>query len=660
MAGESIVDERSLLLWSDYVVIAVYFLFVLAIGIWTSTKNRGSVKGYFLAGQNQHWIPVGASIFASNIGSQHFLGLAGGGAANGLSVAYYEISAVMIVLILGWVFVPVYLASGSNTMPEYLRLRFGGRRIRIFLSGFSLLAYIFTKISIDIYAGYVFIEQATRLNTYVAIAAIVTMAALFTITGGLTAVIWTDFVQTILMVAGAVLLLVQSFVAIGGYSKLVYGYHGGIPESLILSNSTCNMPPEDAFHIFKDPLSTDLPWPGALTGAVLKSLWYWCADQVIVQRALAAKNITHAKAGTVLAGALKMLPLFLLVLPGMAARILYPETVGCADAETCSRVCGSPAGCTNIAYPSLVLNLMPTGIRGLMLAVMLAALMSSLTSVFNSSSTIFTLDIWVMFRKKATNRELMVVGRVFVIILVALGVLWVELLQGSHGSQIFTYSVQVGSFFQPPVIAAFTLALFVPRVNEQGAFWSMIIGAAIGIGRFALEYSYEIPSCGEGLDTRPSFIKDVHFLYFALMLYILCLLIAVVISILSKPISPHHLHRLTFWNRFDKEKRVDLPTGEKIDESESLLDERAIQTHDSDKVEDEENEMDHPIPVYRRAILWLCGIDHKVTNDRVDQSQQHERMNHQLLYEKRSHAVLVNVFAVVLTTLAVSVTVFYK
>ncbi|KAF6027401.1 SLC5A9 [Bugula neritina] len=344
--------------WSDILVIVVYFAIVLLIGLWTSRANRGSVDGYFLAGRSMHWIPVGASIFASNIGSIHFVGLAGSGANSGIGVGVYEINAIYIVLMLGWLFVPVYIAGGISTMPEYLRLRFGGTRIRVSLAVLALLLYVFTKISSDLYAGAIFIEQSLKWNTYLSIFALLAVAAIFTITGGLTAVVWTDFIQTILMLIGAIVLTIISFERVGGYEEMVRKYPTAVATNVLLSNSSCNLPRKDYMNLFRDPKTGDLPWPG-LVGVMINSLWYWCADQVIVQRALASKNFTHAKAGTVLAGFLKILPLFTLVFPGMIARILYPDTVACADSETCKAVCGSASGCSNIAYPTLVLNLMP-------------------------------------------------------------------------------------------------------------------------------------------------------------------------------------------------------------------------------------------------------------------------------------------------------------
>ncbi|XP_037093501.1 sodium/myo-inositol cotransporter 2-like [Pollicipes pollicipes] len=408
--------------WGDVVVVVIYFIIVLAVGLLSSRfSKKDNLSGYFLASRSMHWIPVGASLFASNIGSGHFIGLAGTGAASGIAVAGFELNAVFILMFLGWVFVPVYTAAGVYTMPEYLRLRFGGQRIRVYLSVLAILLYIFTKVSADLYAGALFIQRAMQwegdLGLYLAIIVLLAIAAIFTIFGGLTAVIWTDFVQTVLMIIGSLILCVMSFVAVGGYTKLIDLYFEKMPSPNVTAydsnNKSCGLPRDDAMHMFRaaEPGESDLPWTGMTFGLTISAIWYWCSDQVIVQRTLASKNMIHAKGGVVLAAVLKFLPLYLLVFPGMAARVLYTDTVACSDPEACRRICGSESGCTNLAYIELVLNLLPPGLSGLMLAVMLAALMSSLTSIFNSASTLFTIDIYTRIRRNATEIEQVIAGR---------------------------------------------------------------------------------------------------------------------------------------------------------------------------------------------------------------------------------------------------------
>ncbi|KAF7239841.1 Sodium/glucose cotransporter 1 [Varanus komodoensis] len=329
------------------------------------TTNRGTVGGFFLAGRSMVWWPIGASLFASNIGSGHFVGLAGTGAAAGIAIGGFEWNALVLVVVLGWMFVPIYIKAGVVTMPEYLRKRFGGKRIQVYLSVLSLCLYIFTKISADIFSGAIFIQLAMGLNIYVAIILLLVITALYTITGGLAAVIYTDTLQTFIMLLGSIILAVFAFKEVGGYEELMDKYMKAIP-SLVSNGSVavpeqCYSPRPDAFQIFRDPISGDLPWPGLIFGLTILALWYWCTDQVIVQRCLSGKNMSHVKAGCILCGYLKLLPMFLMVMPGMISRVLYTDDVACVLPEECMRACGTPVGCSNIAYPTLVVRLMPDG-----------------------------------------------------------------------------------------------------------------------------------------------------------------------------------------------------------------------------------------------------------------------------------------------------------
>uniref|UniRef100_A0A8C4PAI8 Sodium/mannose cotransporter SLC5A10 n=1 Tax=Dromaius novaehollandiae TaxID=8790 RepID=A0A8C4PAI8_DRONO len=452
---------------ADLIVIVAYFSLNIAVGIWSSCRvNRNTVSGYFLAGRDMAWWPIGASLFASSEGSGLFIGLAGTGAAGGIAVAGFEWNATYVLLALAWVFVPVYISSGIVTMPEYLQRRFGGERIRMYLSGLSLLLSIFTKISTDLYSGALFVQVCLGWDLYLSTVLMLLVTALYTIAGGLAAVIYTDTLQTLIMVVGAIALAIKAFNEIGGYLNLEEAYLKAVPAKIV-PNTTCHLPRADAMHLFRDPVSGDLPWTGMTFGLSVMATWYWCTDQVIVQRSLSAKSLSHAKAGSILASYLKMLPLFIIIMPGMISRVLYPDAVACVDPEECVRVCGAAVGCSNIAYPKLVVELMPSGLRGLMIAVMMAALMSSLTSIFNSSSTLFTMDIWRWLRPRAGERELLLVGRAVTVALVALSVVWIPILQSASSGQLYGYIQAVTSCLAPPVTAVFLLAVFWPRANEQ-------------------------------------------------------------------------------------------------------------------------------------------------------------------------------------------------
>ncbi|XP_074866895.1 sodium/mannose cotransporter SLC5A10 [Carettochelys insculpta] len=531
---------------ADIIVVVAYFALNVAVGIWSSCRvNRNTLSGYFLAGRSMAWWPIGASLFASSEGSGLFIGLAGTGAAGGIAVTGFEWNATYVLLALAWVFVPVYISAGIVTMPEYLQRRFGGERIRMYLSVLSLLLSVFTKISTDLYSGALFVQVCLGWDLYLSTVLMLVVTALYTIAGGLAAVIYTDALQTLIMIVGAAILAVRAFGEIGGSQNLAKAYLKAVPAKII-PNTTCHLPRADAMHLFRDPVSGDLPWTGMTFGLSVLATWYWCTDQVIVQRSLSAKNLSHAKAGSILAGYLKMLPLGLIIMPGMISRVLYPDSVSCVDPEECVRVCGSAVGCSNIAYPKLVVELMPSGLRGLMIAVMMAALMSSLTSVFNSSSTLFTMDVWRKIRRDASEQELLLVGRLVTVALVGLSVVWIPILQSSNGGQLYVYIQSVTSCLAPPVTAVFALAVFWRRANEQGAFWGLMLGLVLGLARMGLEFSYPSPRCGLP-DERPSLVKDVHYLHFAIILCALTAVAVVGISLLGSPPAESQVQNLTWW-----------------------------------------------------------------------------------------------------------------
>ncbi|KAM5227618.1 sodium/myo-inositol cotransporter 2 isoform 1-T1 [Ctenodactylus gundi] len=575
----------------DIAVLVLYFLFVLAVGFWSTVKTkRDTVKGYFLAGGDMVWWPVGASLFASNIGSGHFIGLAGSGASVGISVTAYEFNGLFSVLMLSWIFLPIYIAGQVTTMPEYLRKRFGGNRISITLAVLYLFIYIFTKISVDMYAGAIFIQQSLHLDLYLAIVGLLAITALYTVAG---------------------------FAAVGGMEGLQEKYFLALASNRS-GNGSCGLPREDAFHIFRDPVTSDLPWPGILFGMSVPSLWYWCTDQVIVQRSLAAKNLSHAKGGSLMAAYMKVLPLFIMVFPGMVSRVLFPDQVACAHPEICQQVCGNPSGCSDIAYPKLVLELLPIGLRGLMMAVMVAALMSSLTSIFNSASTIFTMDLWNHIRPRASERELMIVGRVFVILLVLISILWIPVVQASQGGQLFIYIQAISSYLQPPVAVVFILGCFWKRANEKGAFSGLILGLLLGLIRLVLDFIYVQPRCDQP-DERPAVVKHIHYLYFSMILSSATLITMSAVSWFTEPPSKEMVSRLTWFTRHDpvvQKEQVPPATPQPPTLSQNgtpeatstsiqleIVQENMSKTHSCDVTPKQSKVV--------KAILWLCGVENK-------------------------------------------------
>ncbi|XP_039541758.1 sodium/myo-inositol cotransporter 2 isoform X2 [Pimephales promelas] len=632
----------------DIVVLVIYFLLVLGVGLWSMWKTkRSTVDGYFLAGKSMTWWPVGASLFASNVGSGHFIGLAGSGAAAGIGATAYEWNGMLMVLLLGWLFLPIYIASRVTTMPEYLQKRFGGIRIQLFLCVLYLFIYIFTKISVDMYAGAVFIQQALQWNIYLAVVLLLGITALYTIAGGLAAVIYTDAVQTVIMVVGALILMGFSFAEVGGFQAVLDKYPQAIP-SIRVPNTTCGIPRDDAFHIFRHPVTSDLPWPGVILGMSMPSMWYWCSDQVIVQRSLASKNILHAKGGSLLAAYLKVLPFFMMVIPGMISRILYPgellkqtpkfkaskcivcsieihmnvcvcvcvcvrtvDEVGCGDPDVCKQVCGNPVGCSDIAYAKLVMELLPAGLRGLMMAVMLAALMSSLTSIFNSSSTIFTMDLWRNIRRTASEWELMIVGRVFVLVLVVVSVLWIPLVQASQGGQLFIYIQSISMYLQPPITVIFLAGCFWKRTNEKGAFWGLIVGMLVGVIRMILDFVYPTPLCYES-DTRPDIIKYVHFLYFSIILSLLTLIVVVCVSLATEKPKPEQISRLTWYTRFDPVKESEEVVASDLYTIEGATQNTKDMENDAYQMKEDSSRSvssEAGSSKLKSALFWICGME---------------------------------------------------
>ena len=359
----------------DLVIIAIYFVMVFGIGFYFSRKERTS-EDYFLAGRKIGWFAIGASLFVSNISTEHFIGLAGSGATSGLAAGNFEWQASCILLLLGWVFVPFYLRSNVFTMPEFLERRFN-RNCAMYLASISIIAYIFTKISVHLYAAAIVLERVVGWNQWTAAIILVIATGIYTIAGGLAAVIYTDLVQTLILLAGAIALTFIGLGKVGGFAHLR------------------EMVPASYFHMVKPISDPDFPWTGIFFGAPILGIWYWCTDQVIVQRVLSARDEGHAKAGTIFAGFLKILPVFLLVVPGIIAFALYPQLFTIVNGSVTNG---------DIAFPTAVVNLLPTGFVGLMIAALLAALMGAMSSVFNSASTMVTLDFYKKLRPRSQRK----------------------------------------------------------------------------------------------------------------------------------------------------------------------------------------------------------------------------------------------------------------
>ncbi|XP_076821876.1 sodium/myo-inositol cotransporter-like isoform X1 [Clavelina lepadiformis] len=608
----------------DIVTVVVYFVLVVAVGLFAMCRsNRGTVNGYFLAGRSMLWLPVGASLFVSNIGSEHFIGLAGSGAAIGIAVGAWEVNALVVLQLLGFFFVPIYITSGVVTMPEYLSKRFGGTRLRVFMAILSLLLYIFTEVSVNLYSGCLFIQQSLGWNLYVSIIGLILITALLTITGGLAAVIYTDTLQAVLMVAGAAALTALSFIQVGGYDAMKEKYMQAVPRIVRPPlDQDCGKPYNDSFVMLREPADPDVPWPGFVFGQTQASIWYWCTDQVIVQRVLAAKSLSHAQGATILAGFIKILPFFLMVLPGLISRILYTDEVACIDPDICYEVCQSSTGCTNIAFPRLVLGVMPTGARGLMMSVMIAALMSDLDSIFNSSSTIFTIDIWKrVIRPKANVREMMLVGRMWVLAMVCLSIAWVPVMLQLQGGQLFLSIQEISGYLSPPVAAVFITGMIWTRFNEQGAFWGMMAGFLVGIIRMIIVFALQ-GNAGNcyAPDTRPEWyhtlIGKVHFMYFALIIFGITIIVGVVVSLLTEAPSKSQISRVTWWTKHWKRPRSDNLESE-LTKADSKVNQNERQNDFSAAADTAQSSN-----LFKRGYEWFCGYQTKQDEESEEEKRQ--------------------------------------
>jgi len=489
----------------DLFFIAVYFFILFGIAWWAARREKAVSSDYFLASRDVAWFAVGASLFASNIGSEHLVGLAGTGAGSGLAVGHFEWLACLILLLLGWLFVPFYLKSGVYTMPEFLEKRYNSAA-RSYFTWVSVIGYVLTKISVTLYAGGVVIRAVTGWNFYTAAIVLIVVTGLYTIFGGLRAVVYTEVLQAIVLILGSVTLMAIGLSRVGGIS----GLEAKVPAGF--------------FSMWKPSSHPDFPWTGIIFGAPILGIWYWCTDQHIVQRVLAAKNIKEARTGY-----LKSLPVFIFVLPGIIAMALFADVSNNPDS----------------AYPTLVTRLLPDGIKGLVLAGMLAALMSSLASAFNACSTLLTWDVYKKMRPAASEQQLVRVGRISAGVMVFLGLAWIPLMK-FVSSQIYIYLQSVQAYIAPPIAACFLLGLFFRRLNGAGAIASLWTGLVLGVLRLVLELTNKATGGGLETGTLWHWIATINFLHYAVLLFVICTAVLFVVSMATPPPGAEKTDGLTY------------------------------------------------------------------------------------------------------------------
>lgn len=478
----------------DSAIILLYILVVLAIGFYFRKRSKNSEE-YFLAGRKVGWIAIGASLFATNISSEHFLGLAGTGSKSGLAVGHFEWLACLILLLLGWVFTPFYIKSGVFTMPEFLEKRYNSAA-RYYLSIVSILSYILTKISISLYAGGILLNAVVGWDMYTSAVVIVIITGIYTLLGGLSAVIYTDLVQMFILIIGSIILTLIGLSEAGGWANLV-------------ANT-----PADFWSMFKPLTHPDFPWTGIIFGVPILGLWYWCTDQYIVQRVLSAKNLTNAQSGTIFAGYLKILPVFILVLPGIIAFHISGGTVS-----------------GDKAYPWLVTHLLPSGIKGIVVAGLLAALMSSLSAMFNSTSTLLTIDVFKKLKPEADEKMLVRFGRISTGLMIILGLLWIPFIGLLSDDRMYVYLQSVQAYVSPPIASVFLFGLFSSRVNGKGAIAALLTGLFLGVFRLIIEVNNKIePLSNEFL----KYLASINFLHYAIFLFVISSLVLLATSIFTE------------------------------------------------------------------------------------------------------------------------------
>lgn len=486
----------NLLTAADWLVIAAYFIVLYVVVLRHSAANRKNPTEFFLAGRNAGWFIVGASIFATNIGSEHLVGLAGSGASGAFPAAQFELIALFALLLLGWLFVPFYLRSGVFTMPEFLEQRYSSG-VRFYLAAISIVGYVLTKISVTIAAGAIVFEALMGIDFWTGAVIVVLATGVYTVFGGMRAVLVSDTFQMFVMIGGSIVVTVVGLQAVGGWSEL---RAAAPPQFLNLWRAT------------SDP---DFPWTGILFGAPILAVWYWCTDQYIVQRTLAAKSIGEARRATFFAAALKLLPLFIFVVPGVIAYVLAQRGALKLDDP-------------DSALPTLIGQLLPAGLRGIVVAGLLAALMSSLSSVFNSCATLVTMDVYKRLAPHHSERRLVLVGQAATVLMVLFGLAWIPLMD-VISSQLYVYLQSVQAYISPPIAAVFLIGVLWPRANSSGALAALLVGLVLGFSRLVLELSEaSVP----GIVGR---LVSMNFLHFAILLFVLCSAVLVIVSLATLP-----------------------------------------------------------------------------------------------------------------------------
>ncbi len=521
----------------DWIVIGVFCCALIGIVLWVVSQKNDNSADYFLGGKDATWIAIGASIFASNIGSEHLIGLAGAGASSGMAMAHWEIQGWMI-LILGWVFVPFYTRSMVYTMPEFLERRYNTQS-RTILSVISLISYVLTKVAVTVYAGGLVFQQVFGIKElwgidffWIAAIGLVVITAIYTIFGGMKSVLYTSVLQTPILLLGSLIILVLGMKALGSWDQML---------------QLCDVKPSydgatgTMIHLMRSNSDPQYPWLGALIGSAVIGFWYWCTDQYIVQRVLSGKNEKESRRGTIFGAYLKLLPVFLFLIPGMIAFALHQKYAG--DGGFLPLLAdGTPNA--DAAFPTLVAKILPAGVKGLVVCGILAALMSSLASLFNSSAMLFTIDFWKRLKPQTSEKSLVRIGQMATVVIVILGILWIPIMR-SVGNVLYNYLQDVQSVLAPGIAAAFLLGITWKRASAKGGMWGLLSGIIIGLTRLGAKVYYSNTP-----DAADSWFKavfyDFNWLFFCGVMLVVCCLVVIAVSLCTKAPDEQKIQGLVF------------------------------------------------------------------------------------------------------------------
>lgn len=524
----------------DWVIIGIFFAAMVWVCLDVVKKKKETSGDYFLNGRTATWIAIGASLFASNIGSEHLIGLAGAGATSGMAQAHWEIQGWMI-LLLGWVFVPFYERSMVYTMPEFLEKRYN-KESRGILTYLSLASYVLTKVSVTVMAGGLALQTLLGIDFWVAAIALVLITAIYTIIGGMESVLKTSILQTPILLLGSIVILWIGLKELGGWNVMME----------TCASQSVNEFGDDMTTLMRSGQDKAFPWYGALFGSAIIGFWYWCTDQFIVQRVLSGKNQKESRRGTILGAYLKLLPVFLFLIPGMIAFALTKQLDSAVGQQLAAALLPDAATGAlknpDLAFPMLVNTLLPVGIKGIVICGILAALMSSLASLYNSSAMLYTMDIYKVRHPETPEKKLVFVGRMATVVVVVFGVLWIFVIQ-AMGKSLYDYIQSIQSLLAPAIAAVFLLGITWKKTSPKAGMWTLIVGLVLGFTRLLMMILHP-----EGHNVFTYIFNEMNVYAFCVWMFLFCIALAAVVSLFTPKPDPDKVRGLVFGTATPEQK----------------------------------------------------------------------------------------------------------